>query len=337
MIQLASCTQPLVELPDDCAGDDLDFLHMGMARKDSLLIAAHCSSPDAHAFMYDVAFEAVKHKATADLGLAAEEGDYETPEDCLDESACVDLRYNCDSTALIKAAGNGHAAIVKLIQERRYVNSDMKNRNGFTALMMASFNGYTDCVKYLLEAGADIELNDNSSFTALMHASSKGHTGVVNILCERGAGTEAKDSRGLTALMKASFNGHTDTMESLILDGADKEAKDEAGSTALLHASGRGHADTVGFLLLIEAKRETKNNHGSTPLMLASLFGHTVVVELLLKQGVRKKARDHHGKTALIKAANLWPHRCCNASPWRGRSKRFSRPSRSKGNGLGHD
>jgi len=63
-----------------------------MVRADFLHIVMHCSSPDARAWLYDEASQAVQDKATADLGPAAEVGDYETVEDCLDKSASVDLR-----------------------------------------------------------------------------------------------------------------------------------------------------------------------------------------------------------------------------------------------------
>ena len=49
--QLAANTKPFAELPDDCAGDVLEYLEMAMKRTESLRITAHCSSPEAHAWV----------------------------------------------------------------------------------------------------------------------------------------------------------------------------------------------------------------------------------------------------------------------------------------------
>ena len=43
--QLAATVQLFEELPDDCAGDVLEFF--GMTHNESELIAKHCSSPEA--------------------------------------------------------------------------------------------------------------------------------------------------------------------------------------------------------------------------------------------------------------------------------------------------
>jgi len=49
--QLAGTTQAFPELPDDCAGDVLEYLEMAMPRTGALHIATHCSSPDAQAWI----------------------------------------------------------------------------------------------------------------------------------------------------------------------------------------------------------------------------------------------------------------------------------------------
>ena len=57
--QLAAFTQPFLELPDDCAGDVLEYLNMDMARSVSLHIASRCSSPEAHAWVRRVIVEGI--------------------------------------------------------------------------------------------------------------------------------------------------------------------------------------------------------------------------------------------------------------------------------------
>jgi len=55
--QLAATVQLFEELPDDCAGDVLEFF--GMTRDESDLIAKHCSSPEAQDWVRAVIAAAV--------------------------------------------------------------------------------------------------------------------------------------------------------------------------------------------------------------------------------------------------------------------------------------
>ena len=53
---------------------------------------------------------------------------------------------------------------------------------GQTALMLAVSHGRTDMVRMLLQAGADVNTQDEDGSTALMCASEHGHTDIVKML-----------------------------------------------------------------------------------------------------------------------------------------------------------
>jgi len=58
---------------------------------------------------------------------------------------------------------------------------------GWTALMIAVIHGHADAVKTLLDAGADVNAEDENGGTALMHGARRGHTEIVDMLKQAGA------------------------------------------------------------------------------------------------------------------------------------------------------
>ncbi len=63
----------------------------------------------------------------------------------------------------------------------------VKQKDGWTALMMAAIDGYTDTVKALLDKGADVNAKNNKGQTALDWARENGQTATVKLLKQHGA------------------------------------------------------------------------------------------------------------------------------------------------------
>jgi peptide chain release factor subunit 1 len=76
------------------------------------------------------------------------------------------------------------------------------------ALVNASYFGYTECVRLLLGAGADIHADNH----ALRHASCNGHIECVRLLLEAGANAHANNDE---ALILASRQGHLECVRLL--------------------------------------------------------------------------------------------------------------------------
>jgi len=53
-VHLAAATPPYAELPDDCAGDVLEFLGTHLARTELLDVVTHCASSGAQAWVWAV-------------------------------------------------------------------------------------------------------------------------------------------------------------------------------------------------------------------------------------------------------------------------------------------
>ncbi len=107
------------------------------------------------------------------------------------------------------------------------------DKDGATALMLASWSGHLRAVKFLIEKGANLEAKNNEGETALMWASSWGRLAVVRLLIERGANINAKNCNGETALMFAVSGGHLDIVRLLVANGADIADRDSKGRAVL--------------------------------------------------------------------------------------------------------
>ena len=68
---------------------------------------------------------------------------------------------------------------------------NLMNKDGETAMMIASKHGHTDVVMVLCDAGADIDLKNKDGETAMMTALNHGRMDVVKILTDFGADFDA--------------------------------------------------------------------------------------------------------------------------------------------------
>ena len=232
---------------------------------------------------------------------AANKGNIEVVKLLLKENADVNIQDKNGVTALMLASLNGHTHVVELLlKENADVN--IKNKQGMTALNLASLKGHTHVVELLLKKNANVNIQDKHGVTALMLASLKGHTQIVELLLKENADVNIQKKDRLTALVGASENGHVQVVELLIKNNADVNIQKDDGWTALMVASQNGHTQVVELLLKENADVNTQNEDGWTALMLASQHGHTQVVEMLLRDNADVNIQNEEGWTALMLA-----------------------------------
>lgn len=103
----------------------------------------------------------------------------------------------------------------------------------------AAFMGDLDAIKQHIAAGSDLNLREPSmGSTPLISASVFGKTEVALALIEAGADVNLQNNEGSTALTTAAFLCRVEIVEALLEHGADKELRTNAGSTALESVSG---------------------------------------------------------------------------------------------------
>jgi hypothetical protein len=106
-------------------------------------------------------------------------------------------------------------------------------------LHTATFLGDLDAVKQHIAAGTDLDQREPTmGSTALISAAVFGKTDVARALIEAGADVNIQNQEGSTALHSAAFLCRTEIVKMLLENGADKELKNIYGSTPLASVSG---------------------------------------------------------------------------------------------------
>eukprot|EP01091_Cochliopodium_minus_P014082 TRINITY_DN470_c0_g2_i1.p1 TRINITY_DN470_c0_g2~~TRINITY_DN470_c0_g2_i1.p1 ORF type:complete len:1824 (-),score=771.42 TRINITY_DN470_c0_g2_i1:113-5584(-) len=188
---------------------------------------------------------------------------------------------NYGRTALHWAVYNNNPKVVSiLLQLDNGKMLDIKDNQGITALhIAAAHHEFTESLKILLEAGADLEIKDNvSGYTALHIACSNNkNTENVKVLLEKSSKKQANaftTSLQQTPLMIASYYGCEKIIKILLDHKVDLGLRDVCGDYAINLALKQSNEESVK-LLTEETKRIggdllstliTENGMGLSPL-----------------------------------------------------------------------
>lgn len=195
------------------------------------------------------------------------------------------------------------------------VDSSAVRRDGTSPLSLllyehrAAVDGVFDCVKLLIDHGADVSRADEKGNTPLHYALSKHGPESIKLLLGRGANVTTANNEGETPLHTWSSwsinptprEEWIDIGRRLINRGADVAAVDENGQTPLHHSRS---PETSQLLLDYNANISTKDSGGYTSLhLVAAEFSGSTTCQVLLRGGADVAAVDEMGRTPL--------HYCC--------------------------
>jgi ankyrin repeat protein len=188
--------------------------------------------------------------------------------DRLDGEDCSALNIACKAAnmtiidALIKAGANLDGSLLFMVGDEdedchvdvhrgpetkkqlkviKYLISKGANVND-GSLVCAAYHGYTNILKELIVAGANVNLQLDGGTTALMFAidgylnndASKVKR-VLRMLIDAGADVNIQDANGQTVLMRAALSDMCDSMLTLLDAGANVDIKDNEGHTVFDH------------------------------------------------------------------------------------------------------
>lgn len=249
-----------------------------------------------------------------DVPAAAIVGDADAVRRLLDLGLPVDATDTQGCTALLRAAGGGHRAVVDLLLARG-ADPQRTAHSGATPLSAAVSMRHAEIVDRLLAAGAPLEQRLPGDLTVLMVACALGLTDLAARLLAAGADVHACDVQGRQALHCAAMYGFNARersrlvalFDTLLLAGVDADQPAGGATPLLLLLGARAEPGTAadedvliaGLQLLIdhEASLDAADPRGFGPLHLAALHGLLRVVQFLLRAGADPDRRDSLNRT----------------------------------------
>ncbi|KAI0888363.1 ankyrin repeat-containing domain protein [Annulohypoxylon maeteangense] len=227
----------------------------------------------------------------------------------------VMLKYNADPNhyfdppLLAEIANSSYdtASIIpicnSLLDGDRPINLNETNRDGKTALMIASQSNKLGLVQWLLTKGADIDVLDSFNKSALYYAVSNGHVETVTALLKKGARVDVAHSYGESSLLFDAIS-YPDIVRLLLDYGADVNISNSFGNRLINLASSSGNVKVAEILIEKGADIDHKDEYGWAPIFDAVGFSRNVVLTRLLAEKGAKMDGMAYDETILHRASN---------------------------------
>ena len=165
-----------------------------------------------------------------------------------------------------------------------------------TPLIVALTNGHNDAFTFLIDKGADVNLQDHGGYAALHYAVQRRNFDAISCLVDNGADVNLFTSSKETPLILACTQSRNmKTINFLLNKGADVNLQNRNGKSALHFA----RSDICYWLIQNLADVNMCDNHNCTPLMQASRKGDVKKVAMLIENGAKVDLQDTNGNNAL--------------------------------------
>jgi uncharacterized protein len=259
------------------------------------------------------------------LMIVARSSNLEVAKLLLDHGANVNAREHWrGQTALMWAAAENQPEMVRLllkhhanVNERsdltnfqRQVTSEPRMQarppGGYTPLLYAARRGCLDCAKFLVAAGADVNLGDPDGVSPLLRATENLNFDVAAFLVQHGAEVDKWDKWGRSPLYAAV------DMNTLPMGGrADRPSSSTTSALQLVDILLKAGANPNLQLKLFPPYRSLRDDRGAdtllsigaTPLLRAAKAGDLEAMKLLLAHGANPNLPTATGITPLMAAA----------------------------------
>ena len=268
------------------------------------------------------------------LHIASSSGKLDVVQWLISSGAAVDEVDNIGRTPFMVACLHGHLAVAHFLAEHganiRVKSSEADDFN--TALHLACQCGNVDVIRWLVDCGLDLNVENKKKQTPMMVAvASRSYEAIRFIVRSKFSildfvltdekypdlidGCRLKDvnkikyvfaeittakraSRdrsfyGVTPIHFAAATGMVDLVKFLLVESDDKvDCKTVLGLTPLHFAAVNGHLEVVFSLISHGASPSLKDLEGNSALVLAMCVGNTDICKVLFYECAKEKARE---------------------------------------------
>ncbi|ORX86697.1 ankyrin [Anaeromyces robustus] len=209
-----------------------------------------------------------------------------------------------NDTALHAACKNNiHEIIPKLITDK---NINMKNKNGYTPLMIAIFKRNYECIKSLLSSKYNLDINmiDKNGNTPLMMTIMEYEdlSEFMDLFIEKGANKDLVNKNNDTALHIACKNNLNEVIPKLITE-KNINMKNKDGYTPLMIAINERNYECIKTLLSNKYNLDINivDKKGNTPLMMTIMKDEDIseFIDLFIEKGTNKDLINKNQSSAL--------------------------------------
>lgn len=161
------------------------------------------------------------------------------------------------------------------------VEINMQDASGWTGLHIASSEGLTEAVTWLLHHGASVHIRDKMARTPLTLAIENDHHQIIALLVKTGSHLLEPSLKLGEALVTAAASDNVRRLKSYQLAGVDLSLQDPCGRSALHAACTVGSEEAVQLLLAAGVPTDEVDRTDLTPAMCAQINNHQHITELL--------------------------------------------------------
>jgi hypothetical protein len=209
------------------------------------------------------------------------------------------------------AAVDGDLAVIRSTVARHPALLDACDARGMTPLALAAWHDRAGIVKYLIDAGADVDHQNANGLTPLFSAIDRGRAGTARILIDAGADLFVTGFRDRNLLHMTARAGDTELARLLVEAGVPLNARDARGARPLTIAVARSHVDMTAFLLGrgavmndVEMTRQLREALHDRPseTSISEYLGEADVVTVDIYNPEKHRNYKQHKKVARIRA-----------------------------------